>query len=183
MDPVARRYAEALYQQAQATGQADAVEADVAFVGDTFADSRDLTLAITSPAVPRDRKQAVLETLFLDRISPITAGFFRLLLQKQREALIPAVTEAYRVLGDERSGTVEALVRSAQPLSADEADRLQAALAARTGQTVRLRIQIEPELIGGLVVRVGDVVYDRSVRNQLAQLRDTLAERAAVRLN
>ena len=183
MDPVARRYAEALYQQAEADGQTAAVDADVALVGETFAASRELTSAVTSPVVSREKKAAVLERLFADRIHPMTAGFLRLLLDKQREALVPAVADAYRALADERTGTVEALVRSAQPLSADEADRLQAALASRTGHAVRLRLQIDPDLIGGLVVRVGDVVYDRSVRHQLAQLREGLAERAAVHLN
>jgi len=183
MSPVARRYAQALYQQAEASGQTDAVEADVALVGETFAGSPDLTQAIGSPVVPREKKQAVLDRVFGGRLSAVTDGFVRLLLDKGREALVPEVVAAYRALGDERTGTVEAVVRTAKPLSADETDRLQAALAARTGKTVRLRIQLEPDLLGGLVVRIGDVVYDRSVRHQLAQLRDGLAARAAVRLN
>lgn len=183
MDPVARRYAEALYQQAEATGQAAAVDADVAFIGETFAGSRELTAALASPVVPRDKKRAVLTGLFGSRVSPMTAGFLALLVDKERDALVPAVVDAYREQADARTGTVEALVRTAKPLAADEADRLQAALAARTGQTVRLRIQIEPDLIGGLVVRIGDVVYDRSVRHQLEQLREGLAERAAVHQN
>jgi F-type H+-transporting ATPase subunit delta len=183
MSPVARRYAQALYQQAEASGQTDAVEADVALVGQTFAASPDLVAAIGSPVVPRDKKQAVLGRVFGDGLSPTTAGFLRLLMDKGRESLLPEVVAAYRALGDERTGTVEAVVRAAKPLSADETDRLQAALAARTGKTIRLRIHLDPDLIGGLVVRIGDVVYDRSVQHQLAQLRDSLAERAAVRLN
>ncbi len=183
MSPVARRYAQALYQQATASGQTDAVEADVALVGQTFASSPDLVAAIGSPVVPRDKKQAVLDRVFGGSLSPTTAGFLRLLMDKGREGLVPEVVAAYRALGDERTGTVEAVVRTAKPLSADETDRLQAALAARTGKTIRLRIHLDPDLIGGLVVRIGDVVYDRSVRHQLTQLRDSLAERAAVRLN
>ncbi len=183
MSPVARRYAQALYQQAEASGQTDAVEADVALLAETFSGSRELAAAVASPVVPREKKQAVLERVFGERLSPTTASFLRLLLDKGREDIVADVADAYRALGDERTGTVEAVVRAAKPLTADETDRLQAALAARTGKTVRLRIQLEPALIGGLVVQVGDVVYDRSVRHQLAQLRDGLAERAAVRLN
>lgn len=183
MSPVARRYAQALYQQAEATGQAAAVEADVALVGETFAASRELAAAVASPVVPREKKQAVLERLFADRLSPLTHGFVRLLLDKGREALVPEIASAYRALGDERTGTVEAVVRAAKTLAPDEADRLREALEARTGRRVRLRIEIDPDLIGGLVVRIGDVVFDRSVRHQLAQLRTGLAERAAVRLN
>lgn len=183
MSPVARRYAEALYQQAAAAGQTAAVDADVALVGEAFAGSRELGAAMANPAVTPARKQAVLDRLFADRVSPVTARFLTLLVEKQREDVISEIAAAYRALADERTGTVEALVRTAHPLAPDAMERLQRALAARTGKTVRLRLHVEPDLIGGLVVRMGDVVYDRSVRHQLAQLRDGLAEAAAVRLN
>lgn len=183
MDPVARRYAQALTEEAQKAGSLDAVDADVALLTETLGGSRDLRQALTSPVVSHPKKLAVLESLFGPRVSDLTLRFLRLLVEKQRDGQIPSILDAYRTLRDERTGTVEADVRSAKPLSADEADRLKAALESRTGKTIRLRITPDPALIGGLVVRVGDVVYDRSVRHQLDQLRDQLAERAAVSLN
>lgn len=183
MDPIARRYAQALTQEAQAAGSADAVDADVELLDQTLEGSRDLRLMLTSPVVPRAKKEAVLDRLFAGKVSPLTTQFVRLLIEKQRDDVIPEVLDAYRQLRDERTGTVEAVVRTATPLSDAEADRLRAALEARSGARVRMRVEVDPSLIGGLVVRMGDTVYDRSVRHQLQTLRGQLAERAAVSLN
>ena len=183
MSPVARRYAQALTEEAQAASALDAVDADMALITETLDGSRDLRLALTSPVVSHDKKGAILDRLFNGNVSDLSVRFLRLLVQNDRDGQIPEILDAYRQLRDERTRTVEALVRSAKPLSPDEAERLKTALESRAGQTVRMRIEVDPSLIGGLVVRVGDVVYDRSVRHQLDTLRGQLAERAAVSLN
>ena len=183
MDLTARRYALALTQEAAHTGQADAVDADIVFLGETLAGSRELQLLFQSPVVSRDKKERVLKALFTDRVSPLTMRFLDLLVSKQREALIPAVVEAVRVLRDTASGTVEARVRTAKPLTDDETAALRASLEARAGHPVRLSVEVQPDLIGGLVVRVGDVVYDRSVRHQLDALREQLGRSAGVTTN
>ena len=183
MDPVARRYAQALTQEAQKAGSLDAVDADVALLAETLSGSRDLRNALTSPVIPQAKKTAVLDRLFGDKVSDLSRRFLGLLVDKQRDGQIPEILDAYRQLRDERTGTVGATVRTARPLSAEEADRLKAALEARSGKTVRMDLRVDPSLIGGLVVRVGDVVYDRSVKHQLDSLRGQLAERAAVSLN
>ena len=183
MDPVARRYAQALTEEAQTNGQLDAVDADVALISDTLDGARDLRAALQSPVVPQPKKAAVLTSLFDGRVSALTSRFLTLLIEKQRDGQIPDIVAAYRALRDERTGTVEARVKTAKPLGPDEADRLKAALEARTGKTVRMHIAVDAGLVGGLVVRVGDVVYDQSVKHQLETLREQLAERAAVSLN
>ena len=183
MNPVARRYALALYQEADAQGQTDTVDADVETLHEALAGSRELTSMFTSPVIPRQKKEAVLTALFGERLAPLTTRFMGLLVEKEREELLPDVVAAYRALRDERLGIVEATVRTALPLGADEADRLKAALEAREGKRIRMRIQVDPSLLGGLVVRVGDVVYDRSAAHQLQTLRAQLAERAAASLN
>jgi len=183
MDSTARRYAQALYQEAAAQGVTDTVDADVQILGETMDGSRELKRFFESPIISREKKEAVLGRLFDGRISELTTRFVELLVSKQREALVPAVVAAYRALRDEREGVVEAEVRTAQPLSSDEADRLKAGLEARVGKSIRMHIKMQPDLIGGLVVRVGDTVYDRSVRHQLDTLREQLDERAAISLN
>lgn len=183
MDAAARRYALALTQEAEQTGQAAAVDADVVFLGETLDNSRELVLLFQSPVVPREKKENVLKALFESRVSPLTMRFLHLLVSKQREALIPAVVEAVRLLRDTNSGTVEAAVRTAKPLSEDDTARLKSSLEARAGKTVRLKVSVEPALIGGLVVRLGDVVYDRSVRHQLETLRVQLAQSVGVTTN
>ena len=183
MDPVARRYAQALTEEAQKDGHLDAVDADVALIADTLDESRDLRAALASPIVAQPKKAAVLSRLFEGKVSDLTMRFLNLLIDKQRDGQIPSVVAAYRALRDERTGTVEARVKTAKPLGPDEADRLKAALEARTGKTVRMHLAVDPSLVGGLVVRVGDVVYDQSVKHQLEMLREQFSERAAVSLN
>ncbi len=183
MDLAARRYALALTQEAAQTGQADAVDADVVFLGETLETSRALRLLFRSPVVSRAKKANVLEALFASRVSGLTMRFLRLLVSKQRENLIPDIVEAVRNLRDRASGTVEAHVRTAKPLTDAETAALQQSLEARTRAPVRMDVRVQPELIGGLIVRIGDVVHDRSVRHQLETLRETLGRQAGVTIN
>jgi len=183
MNPVARRYALALYEEAEAKGQVDTVDSDVETLHSALDGSRDLEAVFSSPVISREKKEAILGRLFQGKVSDLTTRFVGLMVSKQREELLPETVRAYAALRDERLNIVEATVRSAQPLAHDEADRLRQRLESQTGKTVRMHMQVDPALIGGLVVRVGDVVYDRSVSHQLKTLRAQLMERAAVSLN
>ena len=172
---VARRYARALYQEAEQQGMTEAIDADVDLIRGSLEGSRDLVSFFRSPILSREKKEAVVRQLFAPpRVQPLTLDFLNLLIEKGREDLFPDVVAAYRELRDEQRGIVEARVRTAFALGADELRQLEAALARMTGKQVRLQVQHDPSLIGGLVVRVGDTVYDGSVRHQLANLREQL---------
>ncbi|SHK85870.1 ATP synthase F1 subunit delta [Rhodothermus profundi] len=172
--PVARRYARALFEEARARGQAEAIDADVAVLHESFTTSRELARVFESPVIPREKKKKIIETLFAGRLQPLTVRFLELLVEKERESLLPAVVAAYRALQDEEQGIIEAQVRTAFPLDEAGAQPLVAKLERLTGKKIRLRLQQDPSLIGGVVVRVGDTVYDGSVRQQLTALRERL---------
>ena len=173
---VARRYAQALYEEAERVGRTEHVDADVALIRDSLDASRDLVLFFESPVISRKKKQAVVTTLFEPRVEPTTLRFLQLLVEKRREDLFPIVVQSYRTLRDEHLGIVEATARVAQPLSADEEKDLAQSLEKMTGRRIRLSVVPEPGLIGGMVIRVGDTVYDGSVRHQLASLRERLEQ-------
>lgn len=179
---VARRYAQALYEEAVRTDAVEGTDADVALIAETLDGSRELVRLFESPVVSQAKKDAVVAALFEERLRPLTLRFLRLLIEKGREDLFPEVVRAYRALRDEQQGIVEAHARTALPLSSDEERALTAALETMTGATVRLRVTRDPELLGGLIVRVGDTVYDGSVRHQLASLRERM-EHGALHLN
>ena len=183
MNPVARRYALALYEEAEAQGKVETVDADIETMDSALDGSRELASVFASPIISREKKEAILGRLFDGKISDLTMRFVGLMVSKQREELLPETVRTYAALRDERLNIVEATVRSASPLSSDEADRLRQSLEARSGKKVRMKMTVDPSLIGGLVVRMGDVVYDRSVAHQLQTLRANLQERAAVSLN
>ena len=175
---IARRYAQALYQEAEAQGAAEQVDEGMKSVQESLDASRDLELFFRSPIIKRDKKEAVIGTLFDGKVAPLIVQLMQLLVQKGREDILPAVVRQYGELRDERLGVVEARVRTAMPMAFDETEALRKALEGRTGKKVRLRVEVEPELIGGVVVRIGDRVYDGSVQHQLDSLRDQLEERA-----
>src|SRR5690606_25544612 len=122
----------------------------------------------------REQKERVIRQLFEPRLQPLTLRFLLLLIEKQRENVFPAIVQAYRELRDRLTGVVEARARTAQPLAGKEAQQLQQALERLTGQRVRLQVEEDPSLLGGLIVRVGDTVYDGSVRHQLEHLREQM---------
>ncbi len=171
--PVARRYALALATEAETTGTVADVDADLAHIAEVTAASPDLAAALASPVVSRAAKRRVVEAVF-PKLSATTARFVDLLFDKEREGIVPGVAEAYGNLRDERNGIVEADVRVPSEMSADDEAALTKALEARTGKRVRLRTTVDADMIGGVVVRIGDTVYDGSVRQQLARLRERL---------
>ncbi len=171
---VARRYAQALYEEAARQQRVERVDEDIALIREALEASRELVVFFESPVISRRKKAAVVQALFAERVEPTTLGFLRLLIKKKREALFAAVAQAYRALRDEQLGIVEAQARVASSLSEDEERFLVQALERLTGARVRLTVEQDASLVGGLVVRIGDTVYDGSVRHQLASLRERM---------
>jgi len=130
-----------------------------------------LSVVLTSPVVSPDKKRRVVETLFAGKVGARVQRFVGFLFDKNREDVLLAIAEAYHTLRDTEEGVAEALVRVPEALDAAGEARLKESLEARTGQKLRLRVTVDPALIGGLVVRIGDTVYDGSIRHRLDALR------------
>lgn len=178
---VTRRYAQALYEEARDQGHLTMVDEDVDFLHESLSGAPQLERVLRSPVIPQEKKQGVLDSLVKPRVSELTYRFVELLLSKDREELLGPMFDAYRNLRDRQEGIVEASVRTAHPLSDEERARLEEAVTRITGQpNVRLQTERHPDLIGGVVVRVGDTVYDGSVRHQLESLRERLARQTSV---
>lgn len=179
---VARRYARALYEEAERASKVDVVDKDMDFIRVSLRESAELTRFFRSPVISRDKKQSVIRALFGSHLDPLTFQFMEMLIRKQRDDVFPAIARAYREMRDEHLGIVQARVRVSRDLSESSRDDLARALAQMTGKDVRLDIQKDEDLIGGVVIRVGDTVYDGSVRHQLGKLRDRM-EVSSISLN
>jgi len=171
---VARRYASALYQEADGLGVVETVDEDVALLRNSLSDNRELSRFFESPVIPNDKKVAVIQSLLGDRVGDLMLKFLRLLVQKDRETMVASILDRYRELRDEQRGIIDVHARVARPLSDDDYASLAETLEEKTGQTVRLHVEEEPDLIGGIVLRIGDHVFDGSVRNKLSTLRDRM---------
>ena len=161
-----RRYAEVLYEETDA-----AVHEDMQFIRGTLEGSRDFRLCLASPAVAHEKKLAVLEAILTGRVQDVTLRFVRLLTLRRREVLLLPIARAYEHIRDERLGitNVQARVRFAP--SDREMLRIQRTLEEKLNARVRLRVEEDTSLIGGMVLRIGDIVYDGSVAHQLERLR------------
>ena len=169
----ARRYAEAAFQLATRDGTYDAWVADMATVNQLVGDER-VARIVMNPSVPRSDRSATLGRLLDGRVSPLVLNLVRLLDQRGRLTLLPAITADLTRLLDALRGAVAATVTSAAPLEKDEVAAIGARLETMTGRTVKLDTAVDPSLIGGLTVRVGDRMIDASVRGRLERLRDQL---------
>jgi F-type H+-transporting ATPase subunit delta len=167
----ARRYAVAFFGVAEERGVIDRVAADFDIIGQTLRGSRELRLLLSSPVVSRPRKQAVFHALFDARVGKETGQFLQLLIQKQREALLPELVEEFFALRDARANIVNCDVVTAVPMTTAQEALLRQTLERMTGKGVRIRPTADPSIRGGMVVKIGDRVLDASVRQQLESLR------------
>lgn len=139
--------------------------------GDLLRESADLRNALESPAVSLSRKRAVIDRFASQLALPrMVRNFLMILSDKRRMGALNEIIEAFDILLDERLGFVRADVRSAHEVDAAQRTAIAERLSRVTGKQVRTHFTVDPELIGGVVARVGSKVYDGSVRGQLAQL-------------
>ena len=168
---VVRRYAEALYQESKTTAS---VVDDVQLIQETVNSSQDLKNLLKSPIVSRNRKSVILQRLFREHVHEVTLRFLQLLILRGREHLLSEILVSFQNRLDRSLGveTVHAYVHS--QLSENEFDRLQSVLTSKLGGRVRLLVTIDPSLMGGMILKIRDMVYDGSVRHQLSLLHDRL---------
>lgn len=174
-DPVASRYAMALVEVALEHKNAEQVKGDLAAFVEAFNASADLRHFLDNPAAGREEKQAVIEKVG-EKMQLATAvrNFILLVVDHERTELLDEIQEAFRRDLNDRLGIAEAEIISARELSAGERKELTAVLERRTGKKIEARFSEDESLLGGAVVRVGSTIYDGSVREQLARMREQL---------
>jgi len=169
--PVARVYAESLLQLAAGRGQVDDLGSALQDFAALIAADADLVVFLQSPAIPDSDKKRVLDTALRGRAADVLVDFLNVLVDKHRFADLEAIAAAYGERADDAAGRQRIQVASAVQLPADQQRRLQSLLEERLRRTCLLELQVEPELLGGVVFTIGDKVYDGSVRSQLRRLR------------
>jgi F-type H+-transporting ATPase subunit delta len=174
-ETIARRYATALADVVTTSGDTAAVKSELKTWDEMISSSAELHGAFSNPAINQTKKSGVLESL-IGRTKPTktTANFLRVLLQNDRLTDLAAINERFDTVLQERGGAIQAFVASAHELSEDQKTELRANVEKLTGKKATLNFSIDPELIGGVVTRVGSTVYDGSVRTQLENLREKL---------
>ena len=175
---IGTRYAKALLDVVLAPQSAidpKQVVAELRAINEMIRESSALHNALLSPAVSPSRKRAVMGRLMPGGISKTVRNFLFVVIDHRRIHELPSIVEAFDALLDERLGFVRADVTSATSLAGAQRAELEAELSKLAGKKAKLTYTVDPALIGGVVARVGSVVYDGSVRGQLERLRVKLA--------
>ena len=172
---VARRYASALADVVLERGEAREVQEELTAWERLFQSSENLQEVFRNPTIALDQKRAVLNKLIeRARPRPTTVNFLKVLLQNQRLTDLHAINRKFAEVLDVRAGMLAATVTTARSVPADAQQKLHATLSNLTGSNLRVNFATDPELIGGLVTRIGSTVYDGSVRNHLQQIKEKM---------
>ena len=173
----ARRYARALFSLAREDHQISEVREELALLARLLDESKELREALLTPLHPVAERKAVLLALArATQVGEVVRNFYAFLIDQRRLVDFAAIREEFERMADEASGLLTAEVVSASPLDDRRKDRLQRALSQRTGREVRLELTVDEALIGGAVAKVGDLVFDGSIRTQLEQLQASLTK-------
>jgi F-type H+-transporting ATPase subunit delta len=171
---VVRRYAQALFDSARKQGVVDQVEDELKTVDQTLRAVPRLARVLRAPTIPRAQKKELLQKAFGARVGQLTSRFLALAVERRRETILGEIYGEYQRLANEARNILPVQVTAAVPLTDPERAALATALSNRTGKNVTLEVDVDPEIMGGLMLRMGDTVIDGSVRSRLKQLRSRL---------
>lgn len=176
----ARVYADALWNLAQERGEAAAIVEELeSLVAQVLDPHPEFETFLKVAAIARDRRAEMIDRVFGGRTSSLMGDFLRTLDQRDRLGLLRSIGFCLRQIADRASGVVPVLARSAVPLGDEQRTAIERMVRERLGGEPRLEVQTDPELLGGLWIRIGDTVYDDSVRAHLGRLRDNILTRSA----
>lgn len=174
---IAKRYARAFFEVAGEEDNYEKYYSELGSFSSVVEESEGLRDFLANPVFDQEAKKAVAEKV-LERIdiSGMTANFLKLLVDKRRIGILSDVEGCYRELMDDTLKKVRANVKTAYPLSAKLSKNIKGSLEGLTGREVDMTIEKDPVLLGGIVVRIGDTIYDGSIKTQLDNIKNLLGE-------
>ena len=178
MEEIAKVYARSLFEVAREQGKLDLVREQLGQLVDALDQHRELAVFFFSPYFSLKEKQDALGRVLLDA-DPILLNFLHLLIEKHRMPVIFRIRDAFEQLWEEENRMLPVEITSAIELDADTTEGLSREISERTGRKVKLATRVDPDILGGLVVRVGNSILDASIRNRLERLRRHVAQGAS----
>jgi F-type H+-transporting ATPase subunit delta len=181
---VARPYAQAVFEVARENAALDELSASLAAARELLGDGQVVTF-LGQPSLNDDQRLAFLQGLFAEAVGKgsVFAGgsqhgtnFLKLLLENGRVAVLPEISAQFEALKAKVENSIDAVITAAAPLSAAQEQAIASSLAARLGRDVRISTEVDENLIGGAVIRAGDVVIDGSLRARLEGLANALTK-------
>lgn len=173
---VASRYAKSLIDLAQEKGLLEEVHADMQLFAKTVKENRQFKLFLSNPIINHDKKKNVLQSVFTGKINELTLRFFVLITEKSREQILEFIATEFIRQYNQLKGIEKAQVTTAVPLSEPARAELKQKVVQLTGKTIELEEKVDPAIIGGFILRVGDKQVDDSIRTNLRNLKKKFKE-------
>jgi len=172
-------YAKALLAFGSESGNVDPLVEGLDAIVRVIREVPGLQAALESPRIPFEEKSKLLDKAFSGKVDKHLTNFLKVVGSKGRFDCLGAIASSAREMQDEMSGRVQAVLTSASEVDQGVQEKIAQRLSSELGKSVSLKAAIDPAIIGGMVVRIGDTVYDGSVTNQLAQIRSKAIKNVA----
>lgn len=179
---IASRYAKSLLDFAKEQGQVDAVTADMDWFIEAV-QNKDLVSLLKSPIVSQGKKRDIFEAIFSSKLGKTTNSFFNIILTKGRESLLPEIAAEYKLQYKSLNKISAVKLKTASPLSDDSIKQIEAKLLASnvTDEKLELETEVDPSIIGGFVLEIGDKLYDDSIAHKLNNLKKEFSDNKYVK--
>lgn len=170
----ARIYGESLLDVSEELGVTNQIQEELEALKGIFEENPELYAFYTSPKIAKDAKKEVFKSVFDQKLSPVVINFLNLLIDKRRTVECFDIIRMFDSLVNEKKGIVEGVARVAKPLSDETVAKLEKKLCDVTGKNIKLKVVVDPAIVGGLRLKVGDSVIDTSVATQLREMKSSI---------
>jgi len=173
---VARRYAEAYFSIAREANKIDDYQVELGKIVQSIQETEGLREYFAHPLIPTQEKSKIAKQLFSQEVSELTLNFLLLVLDKRREIYLELIFKEYEELADESKNIKKAELISAMDVPDAEISTLADMLSRSTGKTIQLKLTIDPSILGGVKIRMGDKIIDASIAKKLEMLKKNLKQ-------
>lgn len=178
---LAHRYAKSILGLAEERNSLDEVVKDMRLLQETLDGSKDLRIMLKSPIIPSDKKEKVLQKIFAKSLSELTYKFINLLVNKSREKHIVEMVDSFMDLYNKKNHIIKAKLTTAVPVDQKTVDSLIALLMSAKGtKSVEISTEVDPTIIGGFVLRHGDLLLDNSVERKLHLIKEQIQDNSYI---
>ena len=167
---IARRYTASIYAPAEELKKTENLKNDFILIKNAIVSSRDLRLFLSTPVISTEKKKGIFKEIFKNKLDDFTFRFIELVFDKNRENLLFDISSDFLELYNERSGIIEAKIKTAIELSAEAKKNIAGKLTQYTGKKIEASYSVDPDIKGGFVARIEDTIIDASIRRQLELL-------------
>ncbi len=172
---VARRYARALFDLAVEKNILQQIEADLTGIRQVLAESKELQTFLQHPQTDAAVKKDKIKSIFSGKVSEYVLSLMLLLIDRRRESILSEVADEFVGMSNRANNVVDAEIVSAVPLDEQELLGIAERFGKKINKTLRMKNDVDPAIVGGLVIRIGDRIYDGSIKGKLARFKQSLA--------